>query len=212
MDRGIVVRDMLTWILIAIIALIGGGFIAYRVGRSKGAERQLPAPAGGDRPLLERTIRDVRVDDVIQYDGRDFLVEGVIQYDEDGHTWRAARIADTGDVRWLLIGLERGPALVVRLLSNANDLELTGYPPETIDRQGTSFKLAQRGNATLTIQGDLSDVPGAKTIAGGSIRCRWWRYHAPGEKTLVVEQWGDSYRALAGEVIKADDVELLAAS
>ena len=40
--------------------------------------------AKGDT-LLERTIRDLRVDDVLTIDGADYLCEGMINYDEDGH-------------------------------------------------------------------------------------------------------------------------------
>jgi hypothetical protein len=162
---------------------------------------------------LERTIRDVRVDDVVQHDGTDYLVEGIIQYDEDGHTWRAVRVVDGGKVKWLLIGLERGPVLTVRWLTAATDLELTAYPPDTIERANVTYKQAQRGTATVSVQGNVSDVPGTKGLAAGAaLRCRWWRYSAAGEKALLVEQWGDSYRALAGETVPTDDVELLAAS
>jgi hypothetical protein len=203
---------MLTWIIIAVIVLAAGGFVAYRAGRSRTSQPQLPGATAG-RPLLERTIRDLRVDDVVQHDGRDWLVEGVITYDEDGHTWRAARAIDGGEVRWLLVGMERGPLLTVRLLTPAADVELTGYPPEAIERQGVTYKLAQRGNATATVQGNLDDVPGSKGMAPGtSTRCRWWRYSAAGEKSLIVEQWGDHYRAMAGETLKPDDLDLLAAS
>lgn len=201
------------WIILAVVALVGGGFVAYKVGQKKAQTALPPAGGGTGQALLERTIRDVRVDDVIQHDGRDYLVEGVIKYDEDGHQWRAARVVDAGDSRWVLVGLERGPTMTVRMLKDAPDVELSGYPPESITREGATFKMAGRGNATLTIEGNLHGVPGAKGIApGSSLRARWWRYQAAGEKTLIVEQWGDQYRAMVGEALKPDDIDLLAAS
>lgn len=200
------------WILLAVVALVTGGFVAYRAHKRR-AQAALPPHASAERQLLERTIRDLRVDDVVQYDGRDYLVDGIVKYDEDGHTWRAARVVDAGEHRWILVGLERGPSLTVRLLGDAPDVELSGYPPETIQRGGASYKLAQRGNATLTVEGNLGSIPGAAQIPkGSSLRCRWWRYQAAGEKTLIVEQWGDAYRTMAGEALKPDEVELLAAS
>ena len=39
-----------------------------------------------------------------------------------------------------------------------------------------------------------------------------WSYQAAGDKCLFVEQWGDTYRALSGETLNPDLVELLAAS
>jgi hypothetical protein len=207
---------MLTILILAAIAVGLGGYVAYRMGRAR-PDRQLPAPAGAGgasgTPLLERTIRDVRVDDVVQHDGVDYLVEGIIQYDEDGHTWRAARVIDGGKVKWLLIGLERGPMLTIRMLAAATDVELAAYPPDTIERESITYKVAQKGTATVSVQGNVSDVPGTKGLAAGAaLRCRWWRYSAAGEKALLVEQWGDSYRAMVGVTVPPDDVELLAAS
>jgi hypothetical protein len=199
------------WIVLAVVALVTGGVVAYRAGRARQAA--LPPPAAVERPLLERTIRDLRVDDVVQHDGRDYLVDGVVEYDEDGHVWRAARVVDAGEPRWIVVGLERGSSLTIRLLTDAPDVELTGYPPETIQRGDATYKLAQRGNATVTFQGNLASIPGAAQVPrGSSLRCRWWRYQAAGEKTLIVEQWGEVYRTMAGEALQPDDVELLAAS
>jgi hypothetical protein len=193
------------WLLLALLVVLGGGFAAYRRSQA----RALPARPGPARGLLERTLRDVRPNDVVQHGARDYLVEGVVHYDEDGHTWRAARLADGGDERWMLIGLERGSAMTVRLLEVTRELDLAGYPPETLEVAGSAYKLAGRGTATATFEGDLTGLPSS---AGGSARCRWWKYSAPGEQTLVVEQWGETYRALRGESVRPDDVDLLGAS
>jgi Domain of unknown function (DUF4178) len=201
------------WILIGVVAMASGGFIAYRAGRAKGIETALPAAGGGSRLLLERTIKDVRVDDIVQHGGKDWLVEGIVTYDEDGHTWRAARCIDAPDERWWLIGLERIGMTTVRLMARAKGLALSGYPPETLTYEGVSYKLQQRGTATTVLMGQFSDIPGVKGVARNvSLRCRWWRYGAAGEKTLLVEQWGEDYVALVGEQVKPEDVDLLSAS
>lgn len=193
---------MFIWILVAIVALVSGAYVAYR--------RQRPALQSGEEThaaLLERTVKDVRPNDVIQHDGHDYLVEGVVKYDEDGHTWSAARMLDGNRERWLLVGLERGGQTTVRVLAPTRELELSGYPPETLDHEGASWKLGSRGTASTTFQGDLGALPTA-----ANQRCRWWKYQAAGEKVLFVEQWGETYRALAGETVREDQVELLAAS
>jgi hypothetical protein len=198
--------DVLIWMLIAVLAMLGGGFLAFR-------RQTRPALPGGQASagLLERTVVDVRTNDVVQHDGRDYLVEGVVKYDEDGHTWSAARMVDGGHEHWLLVGLERGAALTVRMLARADKLELSGYPPETLEVGGTSYKLSSRGTATATFSGDLAGMPSAGQ-GDAAQRCRWWKYQAAGEKVLLVEQWGETYRALAGETVRPDAVELLGAS
>jgi len=40
-------------------------------------------------------------------------------------------------------------------------------------------------------------------------RCRWWLYSAPGEDTLLVEQWGSDYRLLRGKKVGDSTVELI---
>lgn len=199
---------MIIWVLLALVAVLGGAYVGYR--RSQG--RALPAPRES-AGLLERTLRDVRPNDVVQHAGRDYLVEGVVNYDEDGHTWRAARLLDGGQERWMIIGLERGSAMTVRLLDVAKGVDMSGYPPETLEVGGASYKLAGRGTATATFQGDLPGLPTAPGEGGaGSTRCRWWKYGAAGDASLIVEQWGEAYRVLRGETVRADDVDLLGAS
>ncbi len=203
------------WILLGAIAMVSGGFVAYRVGKARGVRAALPAAGGSSqsRAQLERTLKDVRVDDIVQHAGKDWLVEGIIQYDEDGHTWRGARCIDAPDECWWLIGLERQGSPTVRLMTRAKGLALAGYPPETIHQDGLAYKLAQRGTATTLLNGQLGDLPGVKGQAKNiSMRCRWWRYAAAGEKTLLVEQWGEDYVGLVGEQVKPDDVDLLSAS
>jgi hypothetical protein len=196
---------VLIWLLLAVIAVIGGGVLAFR-RQSRPALPDAEAPAG----LLERTVKEVRPNDVVQHDGHDYLVEGVVKYDEDGHAWCAARLVDGPAERWLVVGLERGATTTVRLLAATEKLDLVGYPPDTLEVGGASYKLAGRGTATATLSGDLAGLPGSHE--GGAQRCRWWKYQAAGERVLLVEQWGETYRALAGETVRPDAVELLAAS
>src|SRR5690349_15309117 len=112
-------------------ATVGGVMYASekrkRLGGAK-SPAQLPA---GDSPVIERTIRNLRVGDVLTLDGRDFLVEGTIGYDEDGHRWTGARVVDGADQRWIVVGIERVGSSPVRLLTYDAENEVTGYPPET---------------------------------------------------------------------------------
>src|SRR5580692_7105130 len=122
------------WILLVVLAVIGGA-TAVTVSRNRralpsgGTPRALPAGAGDK--LLERTVRDVRVDDVVTIDGRDFLCEGVIDYDEDGHKWKGGRVVDGSDERWVVLGLERVGGSQ-RLCTVDTATAITGYPPEAL--------------------------------------------------------------------------------
>ena len=184
------------WILLVLLTVLGGAAaigIAVNERRKalpgSGAARALPA--AGDK-LLERTVGDLRVDDVLTIDGKDFLVEGLINYDEDGHRWTAARVADGADIKWLVVGIERTSASSMRLLAQDDTTQIAGYPPEVLVIGDVRYALDKRGAATCSLHGDLGALGALKKGRpdGHVERARWWLYSAPGEDTLLLEQWG----------------------
>ena len=201
------------WILLVVLTVVGG---VAAVGIAASERKKLPAAAqkalpAGDK--LERTVRDVRVDDVITIDGKDFLCEGTIGYDEDGHRWRAGRCVDGSDVRWLVVGIERAGAGATRVLVQDDSTGISGYPPEAIVVGELRYALDKRGTATCELKGDLGGVGGTKKDVSGTVeRCRWWLYGAPGDDTLIVEQWGADYRVLRGKKVGESSVELMPGS
>jgi hypothetical protein len=154
------------WILLVLLTVIGGAAAVGIVVNARrralpgtGAPRALP-PAGDK--LLERTVRDLRVDDVLTIDGRDFLVEGMIDYDEDGHRWTGARVVDGSDVKWLVAGIERAGWGSMRLLAQDETTQITGYPPEVLVIGEVRYALDKRGAATCALSGELGPLGALK--------------------------------------------------
>lgn len=207
------------WILLVVLTVLGG-IAAVGVAASErrkalaggGAHKQLGA--GGADKLLERTVRDLRVGDILTIDGRDFICEGAIAYDEDGHRWIAGRCVDGADVRWVLVGIERTGTSATRLLTQDESTPITGYPPEAIVIGETRYTLDKRGTATCSFAGDVGPlgVSAKGRPEGHTERCRWWLYGAPGDDTLLVEQWGSDYRVLRGKKVGDSTIELMPGS
>ena len=210
---------MLTGLLILLVLVtgavaVGGGlYVAAKRREVSGAD--LPELTAGSQPLLERTVHDLRPGDVVQHNGRDYLVEGVVSYDEDGHRWSAGRLVDGKSVLWLVAGMERlHQKSSLRMLAEDPDIELSGYPPETLVVGELRFQLDTRGTASAKFSGDVGALPGKRgdpkydTVE----RCRWWRYEAAGDDTLIVEQWGGEYRVLRGQRIAELLLELIPGS
>ena len=199
------------WILLVVLAVVGG---VAAVG-AFGARKQL---AGNAQKALEagakeRTLADVRVNDIVTIDHKDYVCEGVINYDEDGHRWIGGRCVDNQVVKWLIVGLERTGANTTRLLEQDNETHITGYPPEAIVVGELRYALDKRGTATCELRGDTGGLGGVKSAQDGSVeRCRWWLYSAPGDDTLLVEQWGSDYRVLRGKKVTEGVIELMQAS
>jgi hypothetical protein len=209
------------WILIVIIAVIGGGAAVRAASGSRRKELgpggpspdQKMLPANGDN-LIERTVRDVRVQDVLTIDGKDFIVEGLIAYDEDGHRWSGARVVDGSDAKWLVVGIERTGGGSVRLLTQDESTPISGYPPEALVIGEVRYAQTKRGTASCALHGDLGSISELKKGRpdGHVERCRWWLYNAPGDDTLIVEQWGDDFRVLAGKKVGEGTIEMMPGS
>jgi hypothetical protein len=207
---------MFTALLITALVGIIGAAAYVGVRNARGSElagkpdlKQLTD--GAPDKLLVRTVRDLRVGDVVTHDGREYLVEGAIHYDEAGHRWVAGRLVDIDAEKWLLVGMERAGADTVRIADIA-DIEVSGYPPETMVVDGTRYNLDKRGTATAKASGE-TDVLDSTNLSSNSVqRCRWWRYEGTGGKCLIIEQWGDAFRTLRGETIRISDLEMLPGS
>lgn len=207
------------WILLVLLTVIGGvaavGIAVNERRKQVGAGPTPRAlPAGSDDRMLERTVRDLRINDVVTMDGRDFLCEGMISYDEDGHRWTGARLVDNQDIKWLVVGIERLGAGSMRLLGADETQTIAGYPPEALVIGEMRYVLDKRGAATCKLDGDIGPLGDLKKDrpSGHVERCRWWLYNAPGEDTLLVEQWGADYRVLRGKKIGEGTLELIPGS
>lgn len=204
------------WILLVVLSVFGG---AAAVGIATRERKKLPAAEpmrqlGGERRLTERTLAEVRVRDIVTMDNRDYVCEGTINYDEDGQRWVSARCVDNQAVTWLMIGIDRAASSSVRVLTEDHDAHLAGYPPEAITVGDVRYALDKRGTATCALAGDVGGlaylVKGRP--AGHVERCRWWLYTAPGDATLIVEQWGADYRVLRGKTVASGTIDLMQAS
>jgi len=207
------------WILLVVLTVLGG---MAAVGVAAGDRRKALASGGGTKALppgsadklVERTIRELRVGDVLTIDGRDFLCEGAVNYDEDGHRWIGGRCVDGADTKWLVVGLERAGATSTRLLVQDDATPISGYPPEALVIGTTRYAQDKRGTATCELRGDLGTLGDLKKDRpdGHTERCRWWLYNAPGDDTLIVEQWGADYRVLRGKKIVDGTIDLMPGS
>ena len=208
---------MLTGLLITVLVVatlataVGGGIVLAQRKRQLGGSNLKALPSGDGDKLLSRTIADLRVGDVISRDGRDYLVEGLLAYDEDGHRWNAGRMIDGDDVHWLVVGMERSGSFIIRLMDDL-DLDIDGYPPETLLVGDTRYNQDKRGSATVTMKGETGLGRPRSDGLETAERVRWWLYDTAGDDSLIVEQWGDTFRVVRGSRIARDTIEMMPGS
>jgi hypothetical protein len=209
------------WILLVILTVLTGvtavGIAANRRKALAGTtpeQKQLTAATDSGGDLVERTVRELRVGDVLTIDGKDFICEGAISYDEDGHRWLNGRCVDAGDVRWIVVGLERTGSNTSRMLTQDETTQIAGYPPEALVIGEVRYTLDKRGTATCQLRGDVGPLGALKKDRpeAHTERCRWWLYTAPGDDTMIVEQWGSDFRVLRGKKVSDATIELMPGS
>ena len=130
------------------------------------------------------------------------------------HVTAGARIVDGSDVKWLVVGIERAGNAPTRLMTVDPTVEMSGYPPEAIVAGEVRYTLDKRGTATAKLTGDVGGLGALKADRpeGHVERCRWWVYSAPGEDSMIVEQWGTDYRVLRGVKVNEGTIDLIPGS
>jgi hypothetical protein len=178
---------MHAWILLVLLLAAAGAVLLIQRLRRRRAQ----APA-----LLERTLFDLRVGDIVQLDGRDWVVEDRLRYEDSGSQWLEYLLRDGADGRWLCVEeddwlevswLDPAPAGLVRQIRDG------GNPrPKTLSWDGLTYELRGRGRASLTSS--------ARTLNQRVGWCHYGDYEGPEERVLSVEIWGESDSSGPGEI------------
>jgi len=137
--------------------------------------------------------------DIVGYQGIDYLVEGILDYSLAESSIRLACITGNGQLRFLELP---ATSLADRLLVLAaiDGIDIDPPPPDTIYHHGESYLLRLSGSAQVAITGN---VPGRQPGA-----CMLWRYRAAGGQFLQIEQWPDALRILAGTSVHSSMLEV----
>jgi hypothetical protein len=170
-------------LVLLFLAVIVGAAVVYLRGRRKEAAAGAPAPAGlpaaaPDEPTEGAELRALKVGDVVNHEGRDWIVEGTLRFNQGGFRWDEHRLVDGADALWLSIEDDDGLEVVLWERLRGAALE-PGAP--SIDHDGVSYELDERGRANFTSEG--------RTGAPGGGRAEFADY-ARGEQRLSFERYG----------------------
>src|SRR2546430_1784805 len=93
--------------------------------------------------------------------------------------------------------------LLVLLTVIGGAAAIAGYAHEVLVIGDVRCALEKRGAATCAMHGHLGPLGALKKDRpdGHVERARWWLYSAPGDDTLLLEQWGSDYRVLRGKKV-----------
>jgi hypothetical protein len=186
---------MLTWVWIGIIAIVVVGAVLV--------VRQQSGTLSGNNPRrlrsLERTVFDLQIGDIVQYEGTDWVVEGQLTYDDSGFVWLEYLLQDGDRQRWLSV--EEDDRLEVLWLEAVTHLDISGHPPAQMTINNITYHQVESGSARMTRQGT--------TLNRQAQACRYFDYTGPEATVLCVENWNGDMDITIGKQIRPSALTLL---
>jgi hypothetical protein len=176
---------------ILLAVLIGGCAVAgvYALRRRR---RRSRGEAATPPPVQERGLGELRPDDVVIVDGRDWIVKGVARLTEGLDSWIEARLADGGEERWLIVRPDDPDAVLYG--TPGADPGVGENPSESLDDRGKVLRLRRHGRAEVKPTGDLGDhFPEGE--------CGYWDYDRPGEDCAWIRGGGQRWIYVFGDRI-----------
>jgi hypothetical protein len=142
----------------------------------------------------------IQVRDVVSHLGRDYLVEGVVTHRVNGKQIQLARAVDGAEVLWIEPPqADSGERLLV--WREIHDLEMSIPPPESIWYRDHTYLQRLAGKATVEVTGAAPErSPGTAQL---------WRYHAAGDRHLLIESGAGGIWMAAGESVHQGMIDIL---
>ena len=194
-------------LVLVFLALIAGAVFVFMRGRSKPALGGAPAPAGlpaapAPEPIGGADVRALKVGDVVNYEGGDYIVEGTLRFDQGGFRWQEHRLVDGPNSLWLSVEDDEGLEIVIWKRLKGAALE---PGPGTLEHVGVTYELDERGQANFTSEGT--------TGAPGGGKAEFVDYESGGRR-LSFERYGDDggWEISAGHVISEHVLDIYPSS
>ena len=196
-----------TLLILVFLALVVGGAVVYFRGRKSAQAQQAgagaPAPsvlrqAPAPEPIGGVEVRALRIGDVVNHDGRDFIVEGTLRFEQGGFRWDEHRLIDGSHRVWLSVEDDEGLEVIVWERLRGAALE---PGPASLEHGGVTYELDERGRANFTSEG-LTGAPG-----GGKAE---FADYAQGQHRLSFERYGDhtGWEISVGRVISEHALDI----
>lgn len=177
-------------VVLLLLALLAAGVALLALQRRRQRTRLRPASP---------TLFTLALGDLVQFDGRDWVVENRLAYDEDGFSWLEYLLQDGTEQGWLSVEeddwLELGWFQPVRerdALASLPPLRTGVALPPTLRWRGRDYSLCGHGRASLVAS--LRALPQARET------CRYGDYEAADGSLLALELWEGGAAGRGGEL------------
>lgn len=155
---------------------------------------------------VPRTATNLQVGNIVRYrmlPENNFTVTGFIDYQENGYTWREARLVDGDTERWLGIAEEDCELELLLWREIELDTPITGGVPPEIPYAGISYREKESGQAHAVMTGQTGNRQ--------EMECRYWDFaDSTGKRLLSVERWGNEFEVSLGVRVRPEELDIFA--
>lgn len=152
-----------------------------------------------DNAPENRTIFNLKLGDIIEYQDRYWVIEGKLTYDEDGFIWLEYLLQDQEEVRWLSV--EEDDAVELTLSKPIRNLDIPRNPPNPLTYEGETYHCVESGVAQMKREGSV--------LNRQAEQCHYFEYESEDGKLLSVEDWNGDIEVATGKMINPGEITIL---
>jgi hypothetical protein len=164
------------------------------------AQSSLPALAESRLPSVGPNVLNLRVGDVVGYDGVDYVIRNRHVYNSHGFKWYSYHLVDVVSGRKFWLDAEDDDELIVAICEPVQ-LDLNGRVPSTLHHNREAFYEDEHGFANVLIESEASG-PKHSSVE------YWDFYNEDDSRFLSVERWGGETEASIGRYIQPFELTL----
>jgi hypothetical protein len=158
--------------------------------------------ANTPKPVVERNMFNLQLDDIVTYDLEDYKIVGKISYDDHGFKWHAYQLEGVSRTIWLSV--EMDDELYLGIYEKIK-MKLQEPIPKKLEYDGVMYYLDESGSAKVTGIGRNQNING--------MICKYYDYcDEEEEKFLSVEIWGSEIEVSAGYEIEQYELKIIASN
>ncbi|KKI93192.1 hypothetical protein WQ54_04895 [Bacillus sp. SA1-12] len=152
------------------------------------------------KPVEERNMFNLQLDDIITYDLEDYKLVGKISYDDHGFKWHAYQLESVSKTIWLSVEMDDELYLGVY---EKTKMKLQEPIPKKLEHEGITYFLDESGSARVTGIGRNQNIDG--------LICKYYDFCDEAEEHfLSVEKWGSEIEVSAGYEIEEYELKIIA--
>ncbi|WP_121604365.1 DUF4178 domain-containing protein [Virgibacillus sp. Bac332] len=153
-----------------------------------------------NKPIQERNMFNLEMNDIVTFDLEDYKVVGKINYDDHGFKWHAYQLEGTHKTIWLSV--EMDDELNLGMYEKIK-LPLQEPIPKQLEYDGTTYYLDESGTARVIGVGRSQNLSG--------MTCHYFDYYDDDEeKFLSIEKWGNEIEVSTGYEIEEFELKIIA--